>query len=373
MKKLLAKITALVLAVAVTVVFGACSLLETKHSFPNLISVTERESDPVRPIDSAPAAAFTPGQSDSVDTQLNELLDITAIQKKRPLFNSANIYLDVKDSYEEAVKVLNRYIKNNFTDVEKVLAIHDYLASKIEYDSDLYESYLADPSSVSADDPAFQLTGVFLNGKAVCDGIAKSFMLLCAIEGIDARYVRGRYSEGTGSVAHAWNKVKLDGEWYNVDVTLDSFTFWVEEKAVRVLNHGYFLRSDRSLLLEGGHEPSILGQLWDVPDATGEYDYYALHNFPGIKDCPMTAKNEAELAAIFKKVKNSSGPRVGAIEVKLDFFAGGEASKNLADYSDAIRAAYREVPNASFTYTLGMENPPFTRYPGGVFVFMIYM
>ena len=65
---------------------------------------------------------------------------------------------------------------------------------------------------------AHQPTGVFLNGKAVCEGYAEAFKLLCDRENIPCLLVVGTGNGG----AHKWNYVRMDdGKWYGMDATWD--------------------------------------------------------------------------------------------------------------------------------------------------------
>lgn len=50
--------------------------------------------------------------------------------------------------------------------------------------------------------------------------MAKAFKYLCDNLGIHAGIVVGNTKEET--VAHAWNQICLDGEWYNIDITFDA-------------------------------------------------------------------------------------------------------------------------------------------------------
>jgi hypothetical protein len=347
----------------------------TVYSFPNLIPESEAEQNPVRKLERAetPTANFMTGRGEenALFGQLEELLDITVFQKRRPSF-SQSVYAVVKNSYEEALRVLNRYIKNGFTDYEKVLAIHDYLVCEISYDYELYERAHSDPGYELSEDEkmSFELTGVFLEKKAVCDGLSKAFMLLCAIEGIETAYVQGTYRHDSGSVPHAWNKVKIDGEWYGIDVTLDSFTAKVNGgRSVKVLNHGYFLRSDTAMLsYEGRHQES---GAFTIPQANGEYDYYARSVNPALNNTPLTVTDRAGLISAFKAAKKTKNPRVGAIELKLDIFPPG-LQNDVSVFSSVIAEAYKSVSGLSFSYTANQKNPPFMFYPGGVFVFLLY-
>lgn len=55
----------------------------------------------------------------------------------------------------------------------------------------------------------------------VCQGYAKGLQYLCLRAGIPAIYVTGTANYNPPPVDHAWNMVKIDGEWYNVDATND--------------------------------------------------------------------------------------------------------------------------------------------------------
>ena len=88
------------------------------------------------------------------------------------------------------------------TDYEVEVFVHNALLDKIVYD-------LRAPLNQSA------YSGM-VNGKTVCAGYARSFQYLMMELGIPCYYCTGYAGE-----AHAWNIVKLDGEYYNADATWD--------------------------------------------------------------------------------------------------------------------------------------------------------
>lgn len=95
------------------------------------------------------------------------------------------------------------------TDYQKIKAIYDYICSNITYDYDnLYDdSYTLKHSSYAA----------LINKKAVCQGYASLFYRLALEAGIDARVI-----SGDSSGPHAWNIVKIEGSYYNLDSTWDA-------------------------------------------------------------------------------------------------------------------------------------------------------
>lgn len=98
--------------------------------------------------------------------------------------------------------------KKYTTDFEKEVFFHDYLVLNIEYNSE--------DRAESGQTPY----GALVLGKCVCAGYASTFQLLLEMSGIDAYYISGTGNGG----AHAWNKVQIGGEWYNVDATWDDPT-----------------------------------------------------------------------------------------------------------------------------------------------------
>ena len=94
---------------------------------------------------------------------------------------------------------------------EKERIIHDALAENMTY---AYKEGTNEPENGRW---AHTIESVFSGERpgTVCEGYAKAFQLLMNATGIECNYVVGN----GGNVGHAWNQVKLDGDWYNVDLT----------------------------------------------------------------------------------------------------------------------------------------------------------
>lgn len=108
--------------------------------------------------------------------------------------------------YDFVVQLLDELITDDMTDYEKELAIHDYIVKNCEYG---YVEY--------SKDYAYRAYGCLVQKKAVCNGYAEAMSLLLTCAGVENAIVTG---EGREEL-HAWNQVKLDGNWYNVDATWD--------------------------------------------------------------------------------------------------------------------------------------------------------
>ena len=99
--------------------------------------------------------------------------------------------------------IITDIIDDTMTELEKEIAIHDYLLVNAVYDTGTYEF------------ENHRVHGVLLYGKGVCESYAYAFSLLLDKVGIESHVV------SSTEINHAWNIVKLDGKYYQVDVTWD--------------------------------------------------------------------------------------------------------------------------------------------------------
>ena len=153
-----------------------------------------------------------------------------------------------KEIDQEVQKVLDG-ITADMTDYDKVKYFHDYLASTVVYDE----------STANCRD----IYGVFVDKKAICGGYSKAFSLLCDKVGIETATVTG---DADGE-AHMWNKVKIDGKWYNIDVTYAV----TESELGSYVRYDYFCVTDEML----ADTRSVYEQIYTYPEATAEdCDYY---------------------------------------------------------------------------------------------------
>lgn len=345
-----------------------CSLFREKSEeiLPHLISEEESESEPVR---RAELLTDTKGFSaKTTNEQFDELVDIL-YNGYRPDFGKAQPV--VKQVYEKAMDILNRYVKNDFSDYERVHAMHDWLVYYVKYDFELAEN----PSAADSNNRSFRLDGALLYNKAVCDGYAKAFALMCGIEQIPCIRVLGRFTGPNGIPEnHAWNKVQLNGKWYNLDSTMDAFHLETSSgKYERILNHGYYLLSDADISdsLTGRHEQTgTVPSLVDYP-CEESYDFHSQENL-GIGSYKMTVTSQNELNGIFEKVKDANG-KIGKLELKLDFPEYDKVNLKRPDaYLMQISAAYSKIKDCDYRFDSASGIYPYYRYPQGVFVFLIY-
>ncbi|MBR5498287.1 MAG: hypothetical protein IKV76_09940 [Clostridia bacterium] len=111
-------------------------------------------------------------------------------------------------------------------DYEKALFVHEELVKRLSYDHEL-------AAAIDEPTPEVKLNatmyGAFVNNKTICKGYAQAYQYVMKKLGIECAYVSGKAED----TLHAWNLVKLDGEYYYVDVTWDDPTFKNGEESIK--------------------------------------------------------------------------------------------------------------------------------------------
>lgn len=123
-------------------------------------------------------------------------------------------YYELDNEYIEFAEKIRETMPENATEYETVKAINDFMCKNYYYGDSGYENenyyYKAD--------------------SLICGEYADVFKQLCRYFNLNCVYIRGNN--------HAWNKVEIDGNWYNVDVC------WNDTSGNR---YKYFLISDSKL------------------------------------------------------------------------------------------------------------------------------
>ncbi len=109
-------------------------------------------------------------------------------------------------------------------DFHRAKLLHDWVAQNIEYDVQGYFS-----GDYKSRGTGFSDT--LRNGSSVCDGYAGLFEHMCGLAGLECVKVSG-YGRGYGhrlfrpedptKSNHAWNAVKIAGNWHLMDITWDA-------------------------------------------------------------------------------------------------------------------------------------------------------
>lgn len=132
-----------------------------------------------------------------------------------PAYSSSNNYSELTKSYSNVTEddintinsILNSIIKPGMTETEKIRTAHNWIVCNTTYNDKYYDR-----------GDSFNHVSNLLNNKTgVCQGYSVTFYIFMKQMGIPCTLVMGK----TDNVSHAWNAVKLDGNWYYIDVTWD--------------------------------------------------------------------------------------------------------------------------------------------------------
>lgn len=126
---------------------------------------------------------------------------------------------DARKIYDAEVEYIASLVDPSLSEVEKALFVYDYMAALYEYDSDMivYDAYR-------------MMTGE----RGVCRAYSLAYAAVMRALGMECIMVV------SNEMVHAWNLVRVDGQWYHVDLTFDDP---MNDRPGRTL-HEYFLLSD---------------------------------------------------------------------------------------------------------------------------------
>ena len=154
-------------------------------------------------------------------------------------YNSAGLVVQLKLSYcikkndlSSATTAFNNSINNIVTqaaayptELERERAVHDMICDLSTYNN----VNCSHQSAYSA----------LVEGNSVCAGYSRAFQIACQKLGITCYYVTGL----ANGEEHAWNIVKIGGNFYNVDITGDDSI----SEALKTHSYQYFNVSDTAI------------------------------------------------------------------------------------------------------------------------------
>ena len=116
---------------------------------------------------------------------------------------------------------------SGMSDEEIVLAYHEYLTSTVAY---AYEDYFNGTIAVNH---GYDMYGALVKHSCVCQGYAETMFYLLREAGLSCAIASSE------NINHAWNIVKIHGNWYHIDATWDDPVWDMPGRSY----HDYFLVS----------------------------------------------------------------------------------------------------------------------------------
>lgn len=154
-------------------------------------------------------------------------------------------------------KLSNALTENITEDYDKACLIFEWIRYNIRYDS---EAYRKNKKRINA-----TTTDVLRRREAVCLGYSQLFADMCKYAGLEAVVIDGHSKQGSyppkmEEADHAWNAVRINGEWKLLDVT------W----AADLRGNQYFCTPPETFIQQ--HLPADpMWQLLDNPVTTDQF------------------------------------------------------------------------------------------------------
>lgn len=175
-------------------------------------------------------------------------------------------------------KRIDEVLRGLKTGFEKALRLYELIIQNAEYEV----------SALQSDSPvydyAYGLEGIFLKRRAVCAGYARAFAYFACRHNVWCTIVNGKTQRGR----HAWNLIRLDGEYYYIDATWGDPVFAnAAEKEPDYISYDYFCITTAELL--NSHKPIL-----DVPMPTCTATKYNYYRFFGMLETQYSVANVAQ-------------------------------------------------------------------------------
>ncbi|MFZ9858763.1 MAG: transglutaminase domain-containing protein [Roseiflexaceae bacterium] len=174
----------------------------------------------------------------------------TAVYATKTMLSIEIVYLEDANQLNYVKQTVHQIISQIITPTmhlhQKIMAIHDWITSNVQYDHTLTRRTAYDG---------------LLHKSTVCSGYASLFWHMCNAAAIPCRVVTG-----TGKFeAHAWNMVQLDAYWYHIDSTWST----VDDQHTPFSVYRFYLLNDKEM--QRTHTVTLLPGQKPFPQANMQY------------------------------------------------------------------------------------------------------
>ena len=233
-----------------------------------------------------------------VDSIQYQTYSDSSVVTVKPVYNA---HINNLPSLDQQINAIGQRIMSriNTSDIWSILLyFHDSICKTVTYDD------------IGSD--AHTIVGSLIQKRAVCDGISKAFKYFCDLAGIECRIVTGKAKRTYDSFVfenHAWNKVMVQGKWYNVDVTFDLTISDFDN-----VRHDYFMVDDASIA-----KSHVENQPIDYPANSNGLDYYTINHLvvPTQKDFLSYIKAQYKKGVRYFEIKLPETQNIDTIEEKI--------------------------------------------------------
>lgn len=252
-----------------------------------------------------------------------------------------NYFVNVDDSaFQAGVQKAKAAVMPGMDDLQKAIAIHDYLVLNCEYDKERLSNKTIPQESYGA-------YGALANRIAVCQGYALAYKYLMNEYGIEC------YIVTSDKMNHAWNIVKIDGALYQVDATWDDPTWdrfglvshanmFLSDTAFGKNHHDWYVTKGSGIIALKAEGTKYDSAFWRdvksplVYDAGGTKRHYYVSADKKLQSRACSAQEiDADGTTLLTLDTSSSGLALGGTKLYYN------TSKSIA-YIDITDSAYAE-------------------------------
>ena len=194
---------------------------------------------------------------------------------------------EYKEKIDREVESWMAAIPSGATDYRKAKILFDTIVSKVDYDE--------------SSDNNQNIVSVFVNHRSVCKGYARAFQYLLMKAGIDSTVING----SADGASHAWNLVKLDGEYYHFDVTWGDPSFTSNNNTDDFINYAYFGVTTKEIL-----KTHTIDKEMDIPVCDALKDNYFLREKLYFRD--------EDPATVGKAIQNADAKHEKFVSLKFE-------------------------------------------------------
>lgn len=160
-------------------------------------------------------------------SSISEMTNVNSVyipgQKKDFIHTKMNRYEYSLENYIKLRSKIDKILEDvdsNSPEINRFLDIYRKLGESISYS---WDEVTDEPSERNE---AHSLIGPLLENECVCEGYALALKQVLRCSGLEAQYIEGNVDKDEmdprrKNTSHAWNQVKIDGKWYNCDLTWD--------------------------------------------------------------------------------------------------------------------------------------------------------
>lgn len=221
---------------------------------------------------------------------------------------------------------------SGLSELDRELYLSGYLLNRCTYDT----------AAVTDDTrwKAFNAYGALAEGKVVCEGYSRAMQLLSGYAGLSSSLLTGKGNGGN----HMWNLMKIDGNWYHLDLTWDDnspeiYNFFNVTDAVIEQTHTIFPgASSLSAAQIAGTSGTPSGFNLSVPACRA-----TAANYYRAKGIHISALSGVDDAAAVSAVTAAAKQKKSSVS----FYIEGSA-----DYSAVMNGMISEAPQKLFYYLL---------------------